>query len=153
MLAKEHSTDGLDTAIFYMDVRTHGKDFERYYNRGRDVSGIRFVKSRITNVVPVEDTAKPADPLCGFRRQAGGRKIRYRGPVRGLGRQAVRPACLPNASIFATDSYGFARTSGFDPVRKVPCPAFMCAAGLKPPWIFPPRWWNHPPRPAPPAAA
>jgi len=56
MLAKEHSKDGLDAAIFYIDVRTHGKDFERYYNRGKEQSGIRFIKSRITNIVPVDDT-------------------------------------------------------------------------------------------------
>jgi heterodisulfide reductase subunit A len=37
MLAKEHSKEPLDTAIFYMDIRTHGKDFERYYNRGVQV--------------------------------------------------------------------------------------------------------------------
>jgi len=30
MLAKEHSKQGLDTAIFYIDMRTYGKDFERY---------------------------------------------------------------------------------------------------------------------------
>jgi heterodisulfide reductase subunit A len=29
MLAKEHSKKDLDTAVFYIDMRTHGKDFER----------------------------------------------------------------------------------------------------------------------------
>jgi len=38
---KEHSKDGLDAAIFYIDMRTYGKDFEKYYNRPgtRRVSG------------------------------------------------------------------------------------------------------------------
>ena len=50
MIAKEHSAEPLDTAIFYIDVRTHGKDFERYYNRAKEEIGIRFVKSRINGV-------------------------------------------------------------------------------------------------------
>jgi heterodisulfide reductase subunit A len=47
ILAKEHSTNGLDAAIFYIDIRTIGKDFERYYNKAKDELGVRFVKSRI----------------------------------------------------------------------------------------------------------
>jgi len=34
-VAKDHQK-GLDTAIFYIDVRTTGKDFERYFNRAKD---------------------------------------------------------------------------------------------------------------------
>jgi heterodisulfide reductase subunit A2 len=32
VIAKEHASYDLDCAIFYMDMRTHGKDFERFYN-------------------------------------------------------------------------------------------------------------------------
>jgi len=55
MIAKEHSHEPLDTAIFYIDIRTHGKEFERYYNRGKDEVGIRFVKSKINNVLPGDE--------------------------------------------------------------------------------------------------
>ena len=51
MLAKDHSTEDLDAAIFYIDIRTYGKDFERYYNRAKDEVGVRFVKSKVTNVI------------------------------------------------------------------------------------------------------
>ena len=56
MIAKEHSREPLDTAIFYIDIRTFGKDFERYYNRAKDVAGVRFIKSRITKLPPVQGT-------------------------------------------------------------------------------------------------
>jgi heterodisulfide reductase subunit A len=56
MLAKEHSSNGLDAAVFYIDIRTNGKDFERYYNRAREESGVRFVKSRVTHVESKEET-------------------------------------------------------------------------------------------------
>jgi len=55
MLAKEHGGPDLDTAIFYIDVRAYGKDFERYYNRAKDDAGVRFIRSRITGLSPAED--------------------------------------------------------------------------------------------------
>jgi heterodisulfide reductase subunit A-like polyferredoxin len=55
IVAKEHAKNGLDTAIFYMDMRTYGKDFERYYNRAQE-NGVRFVRSRIHRVDPLPVT-------------------------------------------------------------------------------------------------
>ncbi len=42
VIAKEHSGDDLECTIFYMDMRTHGKDFERFYERAKE-SGVRFM--------------------------------------------------------------------------------------------------------------
>ncbi len=53
ILAKEHSTEELDTAIFYIDIRTFGKDFEAYYNKAKNDLGVRFIKSRISHVEPM----------------------------------------------------------------------------------------------------
>jgi heterodisulfide reductase subunit A len=55
MVAKEHSATSLDTAIFYIDIRTHGKDFERFFNRARYEMGVRFIRSRINTIVPGEE--------------------------------------------------------------------------------------------------
>lgn len=51
MIAKEHASDDLDAAIFYMDIRSYGKDYEMYYDRAREREGIRFVKSRVHSVI------------------------------------------------------------------------------------------------------
>jgi heterodisulfide reductase subunit A len=51
MVAKDHIKGSLDAAIFYIDVRTSGKDFERYYNRAKDREGVRFIKSKITGII------------------------------------------------------------------------------------------------------
>ncbi len=51
MIAKEHASEDLDAAIFYMDIRSYGKDYEMYYDRARDREGIRFVKARVHSVV------------------------------------------------------------------------------------------------------
>jgi heterodisulfide reductase subunit A len=49
VIAKEHAHAGLDTAIFYMDMRTYGKEFEQYYNRAKD-HGVRFIRSRVHSI-------------------------------------------------------------------------------------------------------
>ena len=55
MIAKEHAGGDLDCTIFYMDMRTTGKDFERYYDDAREKHGIRFVRSRIHTVDSIPD--------------------------------------------------------------------------------------------------
>lgn len=54
VIAKEHAGKGLDCAIFFMDMRTHGKDFERYYEDAREKHGIRFIRSRIPAIECVD---------------------------------------------------------------------------------------------------
>ena len=56
MVAKEHAHGKLDCAIFNMDIRSFGKDYEKYYLRAKDKDGIRFVKSRIHSITDVGDT-------------------------------------------------------------------------------------------------
>ncbi len=52
VVAKEHAEHELDCAIFNMDIRSFGKDYERYYQRAADTFGVRFIKSRIHTVLP-----------------------------------------------------------------------------------------------------
>ncbi len=50
VIAKEHSSGDLDAAIFFMDMRTYGKEFERYYNRAKTETGVRFLRSRVHSI-------------------------------------------------------------------------------------------------------
>jgi heterodisulfide reductase subunit A len=56
VIAKEHSHEPLDAAIFFMDMRTHGKEFEKYYWRARDEFGVRFIRSRVHSIDAVPDS-------------------------------------------------------------------------------------------------
>ena len=60
VIAKDHSEGDLDTAIFFMDMRTFGKDYEMYYNRAKEEHGVRFVRARVHTVDPVPGS----DDLC-----------------------------------------------------------------------------------------
>ncbi len=51
VIAKEHVPD-LQTSIFYMDMRTHGKEFDEYYQRAKKDSGVRFIRCRVGGIEP-----------------------------------------------------------------------------------------------------
>jgi heterodisulfide reductase subunit A len=52
LLAKDKSNGAVDTAIFYMDMRTFGKDFQRYRESAEKDHGVRFIRNRIHSVEP-----------------------------------------------------------------------------------------------------
>ncbi|MDX2496305.1 MAG: FAD-dependent oxidoreductase, partial [Desulfobacterales bacterium] len=56
VIAKEHADYDMDCAIFFMDMRTPGKDFEKYYNDAKDKHGVRFIRSRVHTIDPVPGT-------------------------------------------------------------------------------------------------
>ncbi|MFO7497345.1 MAG: FAD-dependent oxidoreductase, partial [Desulfobacterales bacterium] len=56
LISKEHAGDDLDCSIFFMDMRTFGKDFERYYEGAKKDHGIRFVRSRVHTIRPLAGT-------------------------------------------------------------------------------------------------
>jgi len=68
MIAKEHSKEELDAAIFYMDIRTFGKDYEKYYDRARNKEGVRFVKARVHSIY---DDLKTRDLTLRFADENG----------------------------------------------------------------------------------
>ncbi|MGK2907519.1 MAG: FAD-dependent oxidoreductase [Desulfuromonadales bacterium] len=47
ILAKDHD-NGLDATIFHNDIRSHGKDFERFYQRAEKLDDVRFIRSYVS---------------------------------------------------------------------------------------------------------
>ena len=128
-LAKEHSHEPLDVAIFYMDMRTFGKDFEKYYEKAK-TKGIRFIRSRVHSVDPLED---------------GGLNIRYvteDGQVcteefdlvvlsvgLEISQETVELAKILGVEV---DHYNFARTSSFAPVATSRPGIYVCGVFTAP---------------------
>ncbi len=127
ILAKEHSKNGLDAAIFYIDIRTFGKDFERYYNKARQDLGIRFVKSRITHVEPMDENGKH---LIRYVNSAGQTIAEEFDLVvlsvgLGVGDQAI---ALAKELDIELNHYHFAKTDSFDPVQSSRSGIYVCGA-------------------------
>jgi len=124
IIAKEHLKGALDTAIFYIDIRTHGKDFEQYYNRARE-TGVRFIKSKISNILPVDDTGNLA---IGYVNETGQRiQETFDMVVLSVGfnvsAQAVR---LSQKLGIELDTYQQAVTGSFEPVQTSKPGIFVC---------------------------
>ena len=127
MLAKEHSKGELDTAIFYIDIRTHGKDFERYFNRAKDESGIRFIKSKITSIPLVNETGKH---LIRYIDEAGKRvEEEFDIVVLSVGLGITRKSAdLAQKLGIELNRYNFAVTSSFEPVVSSRPGIYVCGA-------------------------
>jgi heterodisulfide reductase subunit A len=47
ILTKDHNPDA-ECTIFHNDIRSHGKDFERYYQRAENLPGVQFIRSYVS---------------------------------------------------------------------------------------------------------
>ncbi|MFW6243633.1 MAG: 4Fe-4S binding protein, partial [Desulfovibrionales bacterium] len=58
LLAQKITKGEAETTIFYMDMRTFGRDFQRYRDQAESSGGVRFVNSRIHSATPGENPAQ-----------------------------------------------------------------------------------------------
>jgi heterodisulfide reductase subunit A len=125
MLAKEHSSNGLDAAVFYIDMRSFGKDFEQYYNRAREESGVRFVKSKITNIESNQETDMQ---VIRYVDEAGRRlEEEFDMVVLSVGLSAsMETAEQAKKWGIDLDHYNFAKTNSFDPVKTSRPGIYVC---------------------------
>ncbi len=115
----------LDSTIFFTDLRAHGKDCDKFYQKAEDESSVRFIRSRIHGV----------EPHGG----AGGLSIHY---VNDQGRQVEEIFDLVILSVgmeipesirkladkigINLSRNGFAETSSFAPVVSSRKGIFVC---------------------------
>lgn len=50
VLAKEKIGKACDATIFYMDMRTHGRDYQRYRDEAETKHGVKFIRCRVHSV-------------------------------------------------------------------------------------------------------
>jgi heterodisulfide reductase subunit A-like polyferredoxin len=116
IVAKEHSDNSLDTAIFYMDMRTFGKDYELYLNKAREEYGVRFVRSRVHTIDPLSESD---DLLIQYSDEDGvTHQERFDMVVLSVGLEADREtAQLCQRLGIALDAHSFASSHPFTPVE------------------------------------
>jgi heterodisulfide reductase subunit A-like polyferredoxin len=116
MIAKEHAGGDLDCTIFNMDIRTFGKEYEKYYNRAKDKVGVKFVKARVHTI----DEVGP-DRNLRIRYAAGGDGLEeeiFDMVVLSVGLQVTESvAALAKRLDVELDKYNFAVTKPWSPVE------------------------------------
>jgi heterodisulfide reductase subunit A len=127
IIAKEHSKEPLDAAIFFMDMRTHGKEFEKYYWRARDEFGIRFIRSRVHTIDAVPGTD---DVALRYLDEEGNLKDEtFDMLVLSTGME-VPPQVLELGETLGVkiNANKFADTSAFTPVSTSQAGIYVCGA-------------------------
>ncbi len=113
MIAKEHSRAELETAIFFMDIRTHGKDFEKYYERGKN-QGIRFVHSKVYDV---QETPSGSLRLRYTTEEGGVHEEEFDMVVLSVGLRPPKEASKQAEKLgLQLNEYGFCATDPLQPV-------------------------------------
>jgi heterodisulfide reductase subunit A len=127
VIAKEHAGSDLDCAIFYMDMRTHGKDFERFYDNAREKDGVRFIRSRVHTIDPVNGS----DDLSVRYITEGGELITetYNMIVLSVGLQtSAEVAELADRLGLEKTKGNFCKTDTFNPVATSRKGIYVCGA-------------------------
>ena len=127
VIAKEHCKEyDLDAAIFFMDMRTYGKDFEQYYNRAKDEQGVRFIRSRIHTI----DPAPGDDLLISYMDETGEKKSEvFDLVVMSVGMEVSQGAKdLSKALGVDANSHDFVATTPFAPVAASRPGIYACGA-------------------------
>jgi heterodisulfide reductase subunit A2 len=116
MLAKERISADLEATIFYMDMRTFNKSFQRYRDAAEHEWGIRFERGRVHTVI--QDDSGSRLLLRYADRQGHAQDAPFDLVVLSVGqRPAAGVSQLSDTAGFALNSWGFARTEPFSTAR------------------------------------
>ncbi|MCP4119794.1 MAG: FAD-dependent oxidoreductase, partial [Desulfobacteraceae bacterium] len=130
VIAKEHSETELDTAIFFMDMRTHGKEFDAYNIRAQDESGVRCIRSRIHSIFPHRD-----DTLKIVYATEPGSTVEeiFDMVVLSVGLAPPKDAnALAQSMGIELNQHGFAHTRNLSPVETTKKGIFVCGSFQEP---------------------
>ncbi len=114
VIAKDH-VHGLDCTIFYMDIRSFGKDFDKYVERAKTKSGVKFIRSRVSNVE--EDPATHNLTIKYESEEGDLLTAEFEMVVLSAGLSSPREAAkLAEVCGIDLDRFGFADTGEFEPL-------------------------------------
>jgi heterodisulfide reductase subunit A len=115
LIAQEHSRTPLEITIFHMDIRTYGKDFEKYLHQA-ERKGVRFIRCRVHSLY-----ARPGARDLSIRYLNEEGRVREEDfdlVVLSVGLKISEDARkLAGRLGVKLDGHGFVRTSSFAPVE------------------------------------
>ncbi len=115
VVTKERFQDDIEAVVFFMDMRTFGKDYELYYERARRDFDVRFVRCRPHSIEPAGDTGDLS--ITYVTDDGRTERAVFDMAVLSTGFR-VSPEMEALASILGIElnEHRFARTSSFAPV-------------------------------------
>jgi heterodisulfide reductase subunit A len=127
VIAKEHAGKDLECTIFYMDMRTHGKDFERYYNAAKETHGVRFIRSRVPTIEWVQESGDVLIPYVNEKGEVTEERFDMAVLSVGLEITPEEVALAKKLNLDLTEGQ-FCKTETFEPVKTSREGIFVCGA-------------------------
>ncbi|MBU2055296.1 MAG: FAD-dependent oxidoreductase, partial [Proteobacteria bacterium] len=124
VIAKEH-LPAAEPAIFYMDIRAQGKDFDLYYERAKKDYGVRFIHSQVSRIA---ERSKSRNLAIAYIDGGGKpREEEFDLVVLSVGMKPA-PGALELAGRLGVslDERGFCRTDGFSPLNTSRAGVYAC---------------------------
>jgi heterodisulfide reductase subunit A len=130
MVTRERFSEDIETTLFYMDMRTSGKDYELYLQRAINDYGVRLVRSRPHTVEPIIEAGTPTGDLLIRYPSVGNGSFQtevFDLVVLSTGFR-VSPEVKELAGKIGIDlnEHNFARTGRFDPVATSKPGVYVC---------------------------
>jgi len=114
ILSKDHDPD-VKATVFHNDIRSYGKDFERFYQRAENLPGVRFIRSYVSIGKEIPDTKNVT--IRYATNEDGVKEEEFDLVVLSVGMNPPTGA-QDIAAKFGVelDSYGFCKTDPFNPI-------------------------------------
>ncbi|MFP4667687.1 MAG: FAD-dependent oxidoreductase [Desulfobacterales bacterium] len=126
MVTRERFAEDIETSIFYMDMRTYGKDYELYLNRAVDEYGVRLIRCRPHSVIEDPET-KNLSITYATDEDACGKTEEFDMVVLSTGfRISGETFDLADRLGIDLNEYGFARTGSFESVESSRAGIYVC---------------------------
>lgn len=126
VIAKEHQKQ-VNPTIFSMDVRSYGKDFDKYIERAKDEYGIRYVRRRVAFIEEDPDTRD----LLLYYEGPDGKLVEeiFNMVVLAVGLNPPKLSKeLAEVLQVELDEYGYVRNDSFKPVDTNQPGIYVCGA-------------------------
>jgi heterodisulfide reductase subunit A len=115
ILAKDHDAD-TQAVIFHNDIRSFGKDFERFYQRAEQLPGVRFIRSYVSIGREIPGTKNVTIKYSTF--EDGVKEEEFDLVVLGVGLSPPADVQrLVNTFGIALNSHGFCKTNPVNPME------------------------------------
>jgi len=113
IIAREHDPE-VEATVFYMELRAFGKDFDKYIDKAKFGSGVKYRRAMISEII--EDPVTKNLRIHSVDEEGRLVNEEFDMVILSIGFDPGRMP--PNREIFGieTDQYGFARTSKLAPV-------------------------------------
>jgi heterodisulfide reductase subunit A len=112
VIAREHAKE-VEPTVFYMDMRSYGKDFDKYVERAEQQYGVRLVRARVPEI---REDPETRNLVLRYAGEEGARAEEFDMVVLSCG--FVPPPELVELSKrldFEVDRFGFALTDAWEP--------------------------------------